>query len=44
MNEFIKQIKVASEMLVKEYGVKDIYVDIAEKLNGEKEINITLEV
>ena len=44
MDEFIKQIKVVSEMLVKEYGVKEIDVTISERLDGEKEIYVRLEV
>lgn len=44
MNEFIKQIKVASEMLIKEYNVKEIDICISERLDGEKEISVNIEV
>lgn len=44
MNDLLKSIKIATERLVKEYKVKDVYITISETLDGKKEISVTVEV
>lgn len=44
MLELIKQIKSASEVLAKEYDIKYIDITISEKLSGEKEVSVSVEV